>query len=164
MRPSRRSRATSSATLAEAMSSENVELIRAALPEDVDIAEIFASDDPVAAFIGDADIVAPDLEVEFAASHSGVPALHYQGLEGLLEGWRDWLTPWGTYQLEVEDMLDAGDRVVTLVRVRAKTSRHGVEVEHRPAAVWTLRDGKLTAVHFFLERADALAFAGLPQQ
>jgi ketosteroid isomerase-like protein len=144
------------------MSSENVELIRAVLPREIDIAQIFASDNPVAALVGDADVVAPDLEVEFAGSLSGAPALQYEGLEGLLAGWREWLTPWESYLLDVEDVLDAGDRVVTLARVRAKTSRHGVEIEHRPAAVWTLRDGKLTAVHFFLERAEALAFAGLP--
>jgi hypothetical protein len=143
------------------MTSENVELIRAALPEEIDVVKVLASDDPVAALIGDADIVAPDLEVRWAGSQSGAPALHYEGLEGLLEGWRDWLIPWESYLLEVEDVIDAGDRVVTLVRVRAKTNRHGVEVEHRPAAVWTLRDGKLAAVHFFLDRDEARKFAGI---
>jgi ketosteroid isomerase-like protein len=144
------------------MSAENVELIRATFPQEIDIAEIFASDDPVRGFIGNVGAVAEDLEVEFGGSASGALGQRYQGLEGLVAGWRDWLTPWESYLLEVEDVLDAGDQVVTLVRVRAKTSRHGVEVEHRPAAVWTLRDGKLTAVRFFLERTEALAFAGLP--
>jgi ketosteroid isomerase-like protein len=87
--------------------------------------------------------------------------LSYRGIEGLIEGWRDWLTPWESYRLEVEEFIDAGDQVLELVRVRARTSRHGVDVEHRPAAVWTVEDGVVVAVHFFLERPEAFGFAGL---
>ena len=139
----------------------NVELVKAALPEEVDLVEAMASDDPVAALIGNADNVAPDLEVAFGGSQSGAPALHYEGLEGLVKGWRDWIEPYESYRLGVEEVIDAGAGVLTLVRVVARTSRHGVEIEHRPAAVWTIEDGKLTAAHFFLERADAFEFAGL---
>jgi ketosteroid isomerase-like protein len=46
------------------------------------------------------------------------------------------------------------------VEVRARTSRDGVEITHNPAAVWTVADGKLVAVVFFLDRDDALEFAG----
>jgi ketosteroid isomerase-like protein len=36
-----------------------------------------------------------------------------------------------------------------------------VEVEHRPAAVWTVDDGQVTAVTFFLDRDEAFEFAGI---
>jgi ketosteroid isomerase-like protein len=63
--------------------------------------------------------------------------------------------------ITVDEFVDAGDKVVTLVRIRGRTSRDGVEVEHRPAAVWTVGDGQVTAVTFFLDRDEAFEFAGI---
>jgi ketosteroid isomerase-like protein len=143
------------------MSVENVELIKAVLPEESDLVEVVASDDPVGVFVGDASMVAPDLEVEFAGTQSGAPALHYRGLEGLVEGWRDWLTPWDSYRIRFEEFFDAGDKVLVYATVNARTARDGVTVEHKPAAVWTIRDRKTVAVCFFLERDEALKFAGI---
>jgi ketosteroid isomerase-like protein len=144
------------------MSATNVELVKAVFPEEIDLAEVLASDNPVVLLIGDADIVSPDFEVEFAGTYSGAPQREYRGLEGLLEGWRDWLEPYDSYRLSVEEVIDAGTSVLTLVRVHARTRRHGVELEHSPAAVWTIEDGKLAGAHFFLERKYAFEFAGLP--
>jgi ketosteroid isomerase-like protein len=143
------------------MSAKNVELVRRLLPEESDLVEVLASDDPVAALTGDPDLSLPDLEVEFAGTQSGAPGLHYRGLEGLVEGWRDWLVPWASYRLRIDEYIDAGDKVVLLVSVRARTSRDGVAFEHQAAAVWTLRDGSPVAVHFFLEQEEALRFAGV---
>jgi ketosteroid isomerase-like protein len=143
------------------MSAANIELIKAAVPSEVDLVEVFAGDDAAAAFIGDLSAVDPDLEVEFAGTVSGAPGLSYRGIDGLLEGWRDWLMPWQSYRLEAEDFVDAGDQVLMLVRVRATTNRDGVELEHRSAAVWTVENGMLVAVRFFLERSEAFDFVGL---
>jgi ketosteroid isomerase-like protein len=143
------------------MSAANVELVKGILP-DTDLVEAFAGDPPQGILTGDVNALDPDLEVEFAGTLSGAPTLNYRGIEGLVEGWRDWLTPWESYLLEAEEFIDGGDRVLELVRVRARTSRHGVEVEHSPAAVWTVQDGVVVSVHFFLERREAFEFAGLP--
>ena len=144
------------------MSSQNVELVRSFLPDEIDLVEVMRSEDPIAAFIGaPTGTVAPDVEVVFEAAGAGGPAPSYQGLEGLIEGWREWLTPWHSYHITFEDLIDAGDDVVVPATVTARTERHGVEVEHRPSSVWTVRDGKVVAVHFFLERAEALRFAGI---
>lgn len=146
------------------MSAENVELVKGLLPAEADLVEVLASEDPVKALTGDPGSIAPDLEVEFAGTRSGAPGLSYRGVDGLIEGWREWLTPWASYHLRIDRYIDAGDQVVLLVSVRARTSRDGVEFEHAPAAVWTLRDGYPVAVHFFLERDDALRFAGVDEQ
>jgi ketosteroid isomerase-like protein len=143
------------------MSATNVELVRGVLPQEVDLAEVLASDNPMVFLTGDADIVAPNFQVEFAGTQSGAPSRKYHGLEGLLEGWRDWLEPYESYLLRVEKIIDAGAGVLTLVRVRARTRRYDVEIEHDPAAVWTVEGGKVTGAHFFLDRKDAFEFAGL---
>jgi ketosteroid isomerase-like protein len=143
------------------MSASNVELIRRIFPSGIDMAAVMRSDDPAGAFQADPDAVAPDLEVKFAASPAGAAGFEGRGLEGLVEGWQDWLIPWESYVITVDEFVDAGDKVVTLVRIRGRTSRDGVEVEHRPAAVWTVGDGQVTAVTFFLDRDEAFEFAGI---
>ena len=79
----------------------------------------------------------------------------------MLEGWRDWLAPYESYRVYSEDFLEAGDDVVALNRILAKTRRDGVVIEHFPAAVWTIEDGKVVRIRFFLERDAALAAAGI---
>ena len=54
-----------------------------------------------------------------------------------------------------------GEEVVVLVHIRARTKRDAVEVEHSPAALFQVRDGKVRRTRFFLERELALEVAGL---
>ena len=103
----------------------------------------------------------PEIEIEFATSSPGVPPLHYRGVDGFIEGWSDWLTPFDRYELELRDFIDAGDEIVVLAHVRARTHRDGVLVEHDPAAVMTVRDERVVRARFFLEHDAALAAAGV---
>jgi hypothetical protein len=145
------------------MSKKNVELVRGILPLEADLIEVINSDDPFGAFTGMPAALLPDLDVTFAPSSAGGPGVTYRGFEGLIEGWRDWLTPWESYWIAVEDFVDAGDMVVVPVRVVARTERDGVEVKDRSAVVWTVRDGKLVAVRFYLEQSEAFKYAGLTE-
>ena len=85
-----------------------------------------------------------------------------RGLLGFAESWRDWLEPWSSYYIEAEEFIDAGDEVVSLTRVRARTTRDAVAVEHRPGAVWSLRDSKIVRRRFS-DRDEALEAAGLSE-
>jgi ketosteroid isomerase-like protein len=143
------------------MSQKNVELVKALFPTGFDLVEFF-SEDAVAALMefGPPDSFADNFVVRFISDTPGAK-LEYRGVEGLLEGWRDWLEPWASYHAEVESFLDAGDEVVVLIRVRAKTARDGVEMEHSPASVWTISAGKVVSIRMFLNRDTALMTAGL---
>ena len=143
------------------MSARNIDLVKRVFPAEADLAVVMRSDEAIAAFVADPAALAPDLEVTFAAGQVGALGFQGRGVEGLIEGWQDWMIPWETYSLTIEEYIEAGDKVVTLVRVKARTSRDSVELEHRPAAVWTVRGDKVTAVTFFLDRNEALEFAGL---
>jgi ketosteroid isomerase-like protein len=109
---------------------------------------------------GQSDLFADGFEVEWIAA--ATEGIHLRGPEGMVEGWRDWLTPYESYIVEAEDYLDAGDDVVILADVRAKTRRDGVVIEHSPASVWTIEDGKVVRIRFFLEREAALAATATP--
>jgi ketosteroid isomerase-like protein len=144
------------------MSHENVELVRALHPTGVDLVEFFSEDpEAVAAFMewGPSDAFAEDFEVRFISDTPGVDA-EYRGLDGFVEGWRDWLEPWSSYRVDVEQILDAGNDVIALLQVHAKTSHGGVAMEHSPGSVWTFRDGKITRVRLFLDRKQALRVTG----
>jgi ketosteroid isomerase-like protein len=110
-----------------------------------------------------AEHAAPDFECVLVAPHytgSG-GRITFPGVEGFRDAWLEWTAPYETYAVEVEDMIDAGDRVVTLARQRATTRIGGVRMEEDTAAVWTVRDGKLAGVEFHLDRERAMKAAGL---
>jgi ketosteroid isomerase-like protein len=152
------------------MSQENVELVKGLQPTGVDMVEIVGRGDqgPVPQPLeNDPDIAAfaSDFEVRFLPGTGGGPfaGATYTGVHGLIEGWRNWLAAWASYRVEVEDFIDAGDEVVVLVRVRGRTARDGVSVDHSPAAVWSIREGKIAGPHFYLERHEALEAVGLSE-
>jgi ketosteroid isomerase-like protein len=148
------------------MSRENVEIVKRVQASGVDLAGLFQAStlpDPAATGI---DLAAFDsnFQTEFIARRAAggsIPPRVARGLLGFAESWRDWLEPWESYYIEVEEFIDAGDEVVSLTRVRAKTTRDAVAVEHRPGAVWSLRDGRIVRVRFYLDREEALEAAGL---
>jgi ketosteroid isomerase-like protein len=103
--------------------------------------------------------MAPDMEVAFITPAVG--STEYRGLEGFLEGWADWMDPWASFQVRVEEFLDAGDCVVVLVTLTGQTEHDGVRIEQPAAAVLTVKDGLIRRVEFHLDRREALAAAGL---
>jgi len=143
------------------MSRENVELVRDLQPVDVDLVQLFGPDETFnAAPFGATDRFEPDFEVRFIADQPGLGAIERKGLDGFVAGWREWLEPWASYRIDVDDIIDAGDDVLVLIRVRAQTARDGVEMEHSPAAVWTIRDGRVSALRLYLNRERAFEAAG----
>jgi ketosteroid isomerase-like protein len=146
------------------MSQENVELVMSIQPTDVDLVEFFPEDEVAgqAALSAFPAVFAGDFAVQFIAA-GGMKQPEYRGVNGLAEAWRDWLAPWASYRLEAEEFIDADDEVVVLVRVRGRTVRNGVTVEHSPATIWSIREGRVVALRFYLERDEALKAAGLKE-
>jgi ketosteroid isomerase-like protein len=85
----------------------------------------------------------------------------YRGVEGVTSWLSDFAEAWESYGLEVERLIDAGDRVVSLFRIRAVGAGSGVAVERGDAMVWIFRDGKLARLDYFNDQAEALKAAGL---
>ena len=87
--------------------------------------------------------------------------VEYSGLEGFIEAWRDWTEAFDSYRIEVEEMIDAGNEVVSLVAMAGTTRTGGAEISAPAAAVWTVIDGRVRGVQFHLDRNAALRAAGL---
>jgi ketosteroid isomerase-like protein len=147
------------------MSQENVELVRGLLPSrDTDLVALFREGATATAL---AEAVAPLFDQDFeAVVQDWAPGgqVRYQGLEGLRAAWLDWLSPWETYRTDVEDVIDAGDEIVVLVRDYGRRPGMAVEVSLIGASVWTVRDGKIAKAAFYPNRRDALEAVGLSGQ
>jgi uncharacterized protein len=103
----------------------------------------------------------PDFEIAMVGPEYVSARLEYTGLDGFTEAWRDWTSPFESYRIEVEEMIDAGDQVVTLVAMTGRTRTGGAEITAPGAAVWTVRDGRVRRVEFHLDRNAALRAAGI---
>ncbi len=85
------------------------------------------------------------------------------GMEGFRTFWLDWLAPWATYRTEPEEAVDLGERVLVLSHSFGRLEGSTQEVKEVPAAVWTVRDGKIARVDLYLDRAEALKAVGLTE-
>jgi ketosteroid isomerase-like protein len=135
-------------------------LVRSRLPPSgsADMVELVKGDG--LEFFAPPDLLTEDFEIEFVPAALDTPGAE-GGIEGLREGWRRWLAPYESYIVTIQDLMDGGgDDVVQTVHVRAVTARDGVAVEHEPAAVYTVRDGKIARIRFFLSHEEAFAAAG----
>jgi ketosteroid isomerase-like protein len=73
----------------------------------------------------------------------------------------DLYAAWEQMDIEVEELIDAGDKVVAVIRVTGRGRVSGIEIEYSPAGVWTIRDGRIVRVVWFVARDDALEAAGV---
>jgi ketosteroid isomerase-like protein len=136
------------------MSRENVELVRG-------IYEAVARRDDVSPFEVYADDIVWDMShVRF--SHL-LTRSTFHGHEGVRQFWREMVAGFGIWDLEVEEIIDAGDRVLAVVRDHAEGRASGVWVEAGHVAVWTLSGGKVIRLQTFEDRRPALEAAGLSE-
>ena len=148
------------------MSSENVELatrIMSSLPLD-DLARAFRDPGRIEAMGATLEpVVDPELEVVRIGPEYMGEGVTYRGLGGFLAFWADWLEPWERYRIGTEEFLDAGDKVVQLVRQTGWTEAEGTPIESEGAAVITFHDGMLSRIEFHLDRERAIKAAGLAE-
>jgi len=106
------------------------------------------------------ELAEPGFEVAMLGPEYSSARLDFTGFDGFLAAWRDWTSAFESYRIEVEEMIDAGEMVVSLVAMTG-TVAGGVDLSSPGAAVWTVVDGRLRRVEFHLDRQPALRAAGL---
>jgi ketosteroid isomerase-like protein len=138
------------------VSQENAEFVLRVQPRlEVDLVRLFRDEDRWARFTRTA---APLYHSDFVSAGAvlGVEMTR-AGLPGLREFWLDWLAPWATYRTEAQEAIDLGQRVLVLSRSFGRLEGSTHEVKEAPAAVWTVRDGKIARVEFYTSRDEARA-------
>ena len=110
----------------------------------------------------EAALAAFDPEVE-TFDHDIPDAEAYRGWEGLLRWQADWESSWESWRWDPEEFIDAGARVVAVLRVHATGRESGLDLERVDGAVWTLRDGKCVRLDYYGSKKEALEAVGLPE-
>jgi ketosteroid isomerase-like protein len=96
------------------------------------------------------DTVLPDHGDEVYRGHEGVNRAAERWIEG-----SEWLL------VELEQIVEAGDRLVSIHRLRSRARHTGIEFDTPLAYVWTFRDGKVIHFKSFLDPDQAIEAAGL---
>jgi ketosteroid isomerase-like protein len=102
-----------------------------------------------------AGIADPDFEMDLTDRVLN-PAT-YRGAEGLARFLEEVDELWASMDLDVEQVLERGDEVLAVLRVRLQGRGSGVELRDRIAQLWTLRDGKLVRMRLLQDADAALA-------
>lgn len=147
------------------MSKANIEMIKA----------LYASnpDDWVEAFESDAFLEAmrarilPLLTDDFEVSLIGpdLPGLTgtRPGFEGFVSAYREWLPTWASYQVQADDFIEAGDRVLVLSRWGGRTKTGDAEVTQTGGDLFSFLDGRIRRLDIYLRRHEALEAVGLSE-
>jgi len=102
----------------------------------------------------DPEIVAVDYDIPDAGSYHG-----HEGVAKWLQ--EDWGSAWESYTLEAEELVDAGDVVVSIFTVTARGKGSGVETRRRNATVVTVANGRVTRIEYYTTVEEARQAAGL---
>jgi hypothetical protein len=144
------------------MSRENVELVLGRYPApDVDFAQLVRDEGLWEQW---AEAQAPFYDTDFrcAMYEFGSPRT-YVGLDGLRAFMLDWVAPWVTYRIAIEEVMDLGQRVLLLNRDCGRREGSTEDVTGRLAVIWTVRDGKIAGCDAYQTRAEALKTVGLTE-
>jgi ketosteroid isomerase-like protein len=130
------------------MSEENVELVRRIHDE------LIHGADPL-----ELGLMAPDFE--YVSPPDAMEPGVQRGVEGMRRVLATLEEAYSDRSFNLERILEAGDRVVVLGRLRMVGRASGVALEGEGAQVWTLRDGLVTRLEWYLTQEEALRAAGL---
>jgi ketosteroid isomerase-like protein len=130
------------------MSSRNVEIVRR-LYQDFNQGAL------------DSMLEGANADVEFDASERLPDEGVIRGRDAYRRFFERTFDTWERFVVEVDELLDAGDAVVALVRLSGVGKSSQVTVEESTAHVIWLREGRPYRVKVFADRDDALRAAGL---
>ena len=129
------------------MSEENVAVVRS-------MWEAFVRQD------FEASLSAFDSDVEWDGTNLPDGAIS-RGRDAVLDHVAKWAETWETWEVELEEVRDAGgEQVIAFIRERGRT-KAGLEVNERHSELYRVRGGKIAYRKGFSDADEALDAAGL---
>ena len=104
-------------------------------------------------------------DFEFVPSGVLIPDLSsvQRGPEGLRRLVETFYDAFDSIQVEVHELIDAGDRVFSSFTLRGRGKRSGAVTTFEGWLVWTVQDGRIARLLGFTDRDPALEAAGLSE-
>jgi ketosteroid isomerase-like protein len=122
--------------------------------------EALNRDDVEAAFL----LYHPDVELIVPPDYRGLgfdPGV--RGLEGRKSAERRWIADWGKLRYEFEEIIDLGDRVLLVGRIKSSGPSSGAPVDNEFAEIFTFAAGRVIREQAFFSHGEALKAAGLSE-
>ena len=108
-----------------------------------------------------------DPEIELVIVDGPAPG-RWRGLAEMARGWREFLSAWEEWTIEVEEYRELDhERVLVLAHFKGRGKTSGLELAQmrtRGANLLHLREGKVTTLGIYWDRGRALADLGLPPE
>jgi len=132
------------------MSQENVEIVRRIYADYVDRPEAVR------------DLFAPDVEHDATDTAPDVGVV--RGIDAFDESLRTYFDSFEAFQVEIEEVIHADERIVILAVVdEGRLRGSAAEVRNHRFHVWTLSEGKAVRLSSHLDRGQAFEAAGLAE-
>jgi ketosteroid isomerase-like protein len=110
---------------------------------------------------GMAELADPNVEM-----HSTVGGVEEgrirRGVAEIREDYQAAEDTWEEHRIEVEQLIDAGERVVIFQHEYMRGKSSGIELDADLAVLVDLRDGRIVRVQGYMDRSAALEAAGVP--
>jgi hypothetical protein len=87
----------------------------------------------------------------------------HRGYAGVAQLFSSWVEAFEDLRVDPEELIDADDFVVAVVRLRGRVRGSGQTVEMEETHVWRHLDGKATEVREYQTKAEALEAVGLAE-
>jgi ketosteroid isomerase-like protein len=129
------------------MSQENLEIVRSVF----DATNRGDWDTVLAAYSPDTEWDDRDLRPEGAV---------YRGIDAMRAEMRAWFGTWSNYHQEIEQLLDAGDDVVVVLRESGVGKGSGATMDQRIGVVVTVRGGLIARTSLYRDPTQALEAVG----
>jgi ketosteroid isomerase-like protein len=106
-------------------------------------------------------------EIEFVFADGPTPGT-WKGVEGMAEGWRDFLSAWDEFRSEVDEYRELnGEHVLVLQHFMGRGKRSGLEVDQmgsEGASLYRVSGGKVRRIVQYLDRERAFDELGLSSE
>jgi ketosteroid isomerase-like protein len=100
-----------------------------------------------------------DPEIDWSMPH---PGGQVKGRDQVVTFLRSFIAAWEEHEMHINELRELDDgRVLVLFTERARGRGSGVETVHEPAALWTVRKGKVVRLEAFSDPVEARRRAGL---
>ncbi len=136
---------------ARKMSEENVEIVRRGFEQFREAGDLLGEN------------VAPGFVWDMSTFRGWPEQQTYEGIDGAREFIRIWMDAWDDWEMDLEGLHDAGDKVVAVGRQRGRAKSTGVKVDMKFAQVITFEHGMQTRMQMYADPAEAFAAAGLSE-
>jgi ketosteroid isomerase-like protein len=108
-------------------------------------------------------LYAPDVESIWPPELAVLGFELTRGREARTQAQLRWLAEWGDLWFDLEELIDLGDRVVTVTRMKGSGLASGADAETDCVFIYTLGPGGAVREQFFLDRREAFAAVGLTE-